>query len=249
MLNFEQGLSETATPTPVDDENAPAGDFDTEPTEPDTVQETPTSVAARMLELAAVTADRLVTDAETEAESLVTVAQARADAILEASRNEAGQVAAELARTKEEQAAELDRERATALAELADEKAALEAQIATLRQMESDHRSQMRHHLTEQLSCSMQPCPRRPLSSPADAGEAARARAFKLSPRNPLVGVLPCGVRRSRVRYSPRVGAVKRSGSAPMIEHALSAPEGSGAFGVGGSLPRAFWLALCSRCQ
>jgi cell division septum initiation protein DivIVA len=152
MLSFEHGPSETATPTPVEDRTALVGDADTEPTEPITVQETPTSAAARMLELAAVTADRLVTDAETEAESLVTVAQARADAILEASRHEADQVAAELARTKEEQAAELDRERATALAGFSDVKAALEAQIATLRQMESDHRSQMRHHLTEQLS-------------------------------------------------------------------------------------------------
>jgi vacuolar-type H+-ATPase subunit H len=152
MLSFEQGLIEIATPTPVDDGNALVGEVNTEPTEPITVQETPTSAAARMLELAVVTADRLVTDAEEEAESLVTDAQARADAILEASRNEADQVAAELARTKEEQAAELDRERVTALAGLSDEKAALEAQIATLRQMDSDHRSQMRHHLTEQLS-------------------------------------------------------------------------------------------------
>jgi cell division septum initiation protein DivIVA len=152
MLSFEQSLSETTTPTPVEDGNALVGDVDTEPTELITVQETPTSAAARMLELAAVTADRLVTDAETEAGSLVTDARARADAILEASRNEADQVAAELASTKEEQAAELDRERATALAELNDERAALEAEIATLRQMESHHRSQMRHHLTEQLS-------------------------------------------------------------------------------------------------
>jgi cell division septum initiation protein DivIVA len=152
MLSFEQRLNEIATPTPVEDGNALVGDLDTESTQPITVQETPTSAAARMLELAALTADRLVTDAETEAESLVNVAQARADAILEASRNEADQVAAELARTKEEQAAELDRERATALAGLSDEKAALEAQIATLRQTESDHRSQIPHHLTEQHS-------------------------------------------------------------------------------------------------
>jgi cell division septum initiation protein DivIVA len=157
MLRFAQRLRETATPTPVEDGNALGVDLDTEPTEPITVQETLTSAAARMLELAAVTADRLVTDAETEAESLVTLAQARADAILEASRNEADQVAAELARTKEEQAAELDRDRAAALAGLSDEKAALEAQIATLRQMESDHHNQMRHRLTEQLIARCNP--------------------------------------------------------------------------------------------
>jgi cell division septum initiation protein DivIVA len=142
MLSFEQTLSG----------NILIGDVDTEPTGPITVQETPLSAAGRMLELAATTADQLVTDAKAEAASLVTLAQARADELGETSRNEAHQAAAELARTKAEQATALDSERATALAGLADEKAALEAQIATLRQMESDHRSQMRHHLTEQLS-------------------------------------------------------------------------------------------------
>lgn len=152
MPSFEQGLSETETPTPVDDGSARVGDVDTEPTDLATVRGTPTSAAARVLELAAVTGDRLVTDAQIEAESLVTVAQAKADAILEASRNEADQVAVELARTREEQAAELDRDRTTALAELSDEKAALEAQVATLHQIVSQHRGQMRRHLNEQLS-------------------------------------------------------------------------------------------------
>jgi cell division septum initiation protein DivIVA len=152
MLSFEEALDETVTPTLVEDGHARVDDVDTEPTEPITVQESPTSAAARMLELAALTADRLVADAETEAESVVTTARARADAILAASRTEAHQVAAELARRRDEQTAELDRERATALAGLADEKAALQARIATLRQMQSDYRSQMRHYLTEQLS-------------------------------------------------------------------------------------------------
>jgi len=137
MMSFETALGESATQTP---------------TETSEVQETPTSAAARMLELAAVTADRLVTDAEREAESLVASAQAKAEAITEASREEADQVAADLARTREQQAAELDRERTTALAGLADEKAALEERVASLRQLESDHRNQMRHHLTEHLS-------------------------------------------------------------------------------------------------
>jgi hypothetical protein len=57
-----------------------------------------------------------------------------------------------LVATRADQAAGLDRAPATALTELSDEKAALDAQVATLRQMESHHRSQMRHHLTEQLS-------------------------------------------------------------------------------------------------
>jgi len=142
MLSFEQALGG----------NTLVGDVDTEPTGPITVQETTMSAAVRMLELAAITADQLVTDAKAEVASLVTLAQARADVIGETSRNEADRVAAELARAKDEQAAALDCERATALAGLADEKAALEAQIATLRQMEIDHRGQMRHHLTEQLS-------------------------------------------------------------------------------------------------
>lgn len=154
----EQDLSEVETSTPVADGNGPSGVVDTKPTGPITGHETPTSAVARMLELAGVTAERLVTDAETEAESLVGAAQARADAILEASRNEANRVAAELARTKEEQTVALDRERATALAELADEKASLEAQVVTLRQ----HRSQMRQLLTEQLSMLDAPLPESP---------------------------------------------------------------------------------------
>lgn len=139
MLSIDQVLGETDLPTP-------------DQVEPTAVPEAPTSAAARMLELAAVTADRLVADAEAEAESLVTTARARADVILQTGRNEAEQVAAELARTKAEQTAELDRERARALAGLAEGKAALEEQVAALRQMESDHRSQLRLHLTEQLS-------------------------------------------------------------------------------------------------
>jgi hypothetical protein len=38
------------------------------------------------------------------------------------------------------------------MTELTEEKAAVEAEIAVLRQMQSEHLSQMRHHLTEQLS-------------------------------------------------------------------------------------------------
>jgi cell division septum initiation protein DivIVA len=152
MVSCEETLGETVTPTQVEDGPGRADDAETEPSGPITVQESPTSAAARMLELAAGTADQLVADAQLEAESLVTTARARADAILEAGRTQAHKVAAELTRSKEEQTAELDRERATAMAGLADEQAALEARIATLLQVQSDHRSQMRDHLTEQLS-------------------------------------------------------------------------------------------------
>jgi hypothetical protein len=83
---------------------------------------------------------------------LVATAQAEADAIAEATRTEAEKAAAELTRNKQQQAAQLEEERTTALAELADQKAALEAQIATLRQLQTDHRTQLRDHLREQLS-------------------------------------------------------------------------------------------------
>lgn len=152
MSSFEEAPDATVTPALVEDEHIWLHDAGTHPAEPITVQESPTSAVARMLELAAGTAEQLVADAEREADSLVTTARARADAILEASRREADQVAAELARSKEQQTAELDRERATAMAGLADEQAALEAQTVTLRQLLSDHRSQIRRHLTEQLA-------------------------------------------------------------------------------------------------
>jgi cell division septum initiation protein DivIVA len=141
MQNLEQLLGEFVTPTPAGDQHAPVDDVTIEPRTPITVLETPTGPAARVLEVAAVTADRLVSDAEMEAESLVTTAQAKADAIVQAGRDEADQVAAQL-----------NRDRATAMTHLAEEKAAVEARIAVLRQMESDHFNQMRHHLTEQLS-------------------------------------------------------------------------------------------------
>lgn len=96
---------------------------------PTAVPESPTSAAARMLEVAAATA-----------EEIVAVAQAHAEAILEASRQEA-----------HEAEVELDRERTTALAGLAEEKAELESQITTLRSLHDDHRSQRRRHLTQQL--------------------------------------------------------------------------------------------------
>lgn len=151
MLSFEE-TDETATPALAEAGCARVDDVDTEQPNPITVQKSSTSAAARMLELAAVTADRLVVDAQTEAESMVTAARASADAILETSRAEAHRVAAELARSKEQQTAELNRERATALAGLADERAALEARNATLRQMQRDHRRQIRDHLAQQLS-------------------------------------------------------------------------------------------------
>jgi cell division septum initiation protein DivIVA len=115
-------------------------------------QETPTHAAARMLEVAAVTAETLVSDAEHEAAALVKDAQEKADAILRASRTESDRVAGALARTKQEQTAELERERVTTLGDLNEKKAAIESQITQLREMESLHRDQLRRALTEQLT-------------------------------------------------------------------------------------------------
>jgi cell division septum initiation protein DivIVA len=149
MLSFEDGSDDLVTSTSVADG---PGQIDEPETGLTAHQDRPADAAARMLELAATTADQLVVNAQTEAAGLVTTAQAQADAILQASRNQAHHVATELSRTKDEQTAELDRERATALAGLAEERAALQAQIDRLHQMQSDHRTEMRRHLTEQLA-------------------------------------------------------------------------------------------------
>lgn len=151
MLEFENALDGTFTSTSDGESQDQLDDLRSDPTEPVAHQDGPAEAAARMLELAAKTADQLVAGARTEAASLVTTAQAKADAILQASRNEAQQVEAELSRVRAEQTAELDRERAMALAGLAEERSAYEAKIATLRQMHSDYRSDMRGHLTQQL--------------------------------------------------------------------------------------------------
>ncbi len=129
MSSFEPPSGEMVPPTPRRDEGAWPDDVDTEPAAPVPPVDSPAD-SARMLELAAMTADQLVADAKAEADLLVTTAQATADQIGEASRNEAETVAAELADTK----------------------AALEAQIAALRQQEIDQRSEMRRLLIEQLS-------------------------------------------------------------------------------------------------
>lgn len=129
MPTFDKPSGETTTPTPDEDGNAAGADLNTEPAAPTPGGEAASS-SARMLELAAITADQLVADARTEAETM----------------------AAELSRTAAEQRADLDRERTTAMARLADEKADIEAKIAVLREMEADQRAQMRRLLTEQLA-------------------------------------------------------------------------------------------------
>lgn len=165
MQSFEDPLDDNVTPTPAEDRRDQVHDLETDPIVPITHNEGSADPAARMLELAAMTADQLVTEARTEAESLVTTAQAEADAVLGASRNEAHQIAAELSRIRHEQTAELDRERAVALAGLAQERAAIERQIAHLRQLQSDHRNELRRHLTAQLALLDATMPEPPTAS------------------------------------------------------------------------------------
>ncbi len=132
MLRFEETVEGSEESAPVEFDDARLDDVNADSTDvsgPAAVVESPTGAAARMLEVAAVTA-----------EEIVAVAQAHAEAILEASRQEA-----------HEAAAELDRRRTTTLAGLAEEKAELESQITTLRSLHDDHRSQLRRHLTQQL--------------------------------------------------------------------------------------------------
>ncbi len=161
----EDALDQSITATPAEDGRGGTDDLESGPTAPITQDGRSADPAARILELAAMTADQLVTSAETEAESLVTTARAEADAILGASRNQANQVAAELSRSRREQAAELDRERAAALAGLADERAAIERQIARLRQIQSDYGSELRRHLTAQLALLDATMPKPPAPS------------------------------------------------------------------------------------
>jgi cell division septum initiation protein DivIVA len=83
MLNFEIEPEETVTPTVVEDAHDDVADGESQPTVLTVVEESPSTAAARMLEVAAGTADQLVADAQTEAESLVATARATADEILE----------------------------------------------------------------------------------------------------------------------------------------------------------------------
>lgn len=108
---------------------------------PDSQGQDSSSAAARVLEMAADTADQLVAEAKAEASSLVSAAQAEAERLVSASRSEADRVTAEL-----------EEHRTTVLAEVADRRAALEAKVESLRRLEDEHRKSLRHHFAEQLA-------------------------------------------------------------------------------------------------
>jgi DivIVA domain-containing protein len=122
---------------------------DERPADPDAAGESRregSAAAARMLELAADSADQLVAEAKAEAAALL--ADARAEA--------------------ERETAELDRHRTAVLAELADEQAALEAKIAALRQQEREHRAFLRRHFADQLAQLEDAVPAAPLAAVSD---------------------------------------------------------------------------------
>ena len=92
--------------------------------------ETSTTGAARLMELAAHNADQLLTEAKAEAERVTSAARAEADRLVGEARMEAERVRAET---------EKSRGQAT-------------QEIAGLRQTEREHRERMQAHLQEMLA-------------------------------------------------------------------------------------------------
>lgn len=131
------------------------------------------AAAARLLEIAAVNADELLTEAKSdaaatlasaqaeaeqvtassiaEADQVRAAAQAEAERVTTAAHTEAESVRARLEEHRIEQTAELNRHRSTVLSELAERKAELEAEVDRLQQHERDHRNRMRRYFAEQL--------------------------------------------------------------------------------------------------
>src|SRR5688572_132262 len=118
-MSSSEHFSEAVTEPPSKDTHAVAEVLDAGLMSPSTPEVSRPTSAARTMELAALTAEQLLTDARVEAASLVSAARATADETAETSRNEVAEVEAQLARTKTD----------------------LEAEIASLRQMGTDQRS------------------------------------------------------------------------------------------------------------
>ena len=147
------------------------------------------AAVARLLEIAVVNADQLLTEARSEAaatltsahaeaeqitsgiiaeaDQLAAVARAEAEEVTTAAHTEAEMVRARLEEHRIEQTAELNRHRTTVMSELAERKAALEAEVNRLQQQERDHRDHMRRYFAEQLEQLDDGSPaRRPTTSP-----------------------------------------------------------------------------------
>jgi len=144
-MSSSEHFSDAVTGPQSKDTHAVAEVFDAGPMSPSTPEVSRPTSAARTMELAALTAEQLLTDAKVEVASLVSAARATADETAETSRKEVAEVEAQLARTK----------------------ADLEAEIASLSQMATDQRSQMRRLLTEQLA-SLNKTPFEPPAVPAE---------------------------------------------------------------------------------
>ncbi len=107
--------------------------------------------AARLLEMVATEVGAWRAEAEREAAAIVAAAHAEADQLVRAARTEADQVA-QGARAEADQVVQGARaEAARVQEEITGIRERHDAQIAHLRQVEVDHRTRLRTHLTEML--------------------------------------------------------------------------------------------------
>lgn len=129
-------------------------------TMPDTVSGS--QAAARLLELAANSADELMTETKADAAALVATAHADADQVTASARTEARQAMAdahnEARREREEveqfraqQTTQLEQHRDVELSDVAEQKAGLEAAVLHLEQVERAYLKRMRSFLAEQM--------------------------------------------------------------------------------------------------
>ena len=131
------------------------------------------AAAARLLEIAVVNADQLLTEARSEAaatlasahaeaeqitagiiaeaDQVAAAARAEGEQVTTAAHTEAEMVRARLEEHRIEQTAELNRHRTAVLSELAERKATLEVDVDRLQQQERGHRDHMRRYFAEQL--------------------------------------------------------------------------------------------------
>lgn len=122
-----------------------------QPAHDDPVRESSAS-AVRLLEIATLNAEQLVTEARTEASGVVATARVEADHLVTSARDEAERVTGELARSRKQQEDELDAHRTAVLGELADRRSMLQTRIDDLETLERDSRNRLRTYFSEQLA-------------------------------------------------------------------------------------------------
>ena len=113
----------------------------TDPSPQRAPDETSTTGAARLMELAAHNADQLLTEAKAEAERVTSEAKAAAERVTSAAQAEADRLVGEARMEAERVRAETEKSRGQATQE-----------IAGLRQTEREHRERMQAHLQEMLA-------------------------------------------------------------------------------------------------